>query len=156
MKKKLADPINKENRMGSYRALEQLYKEGKIKHIGVSNYTHDHLSHLLETCTITPQVHQFELHPCLYQPEILELCKKSNIQVQAYSSLGEGALINGQVKIDSLDDISNRLNKSKALILLRWAVQHEWIIIPKSKTVDRIQENAQVLSFEISQDVSSL
>lgn len=153
-KKKLSDPINQENRMGSYRALEQLFKEGKIKHIGVSNYTHQHLSHLLETCNIIPHVHQFELHPCLYQPEILELCKKNKIQVQAYSSLGEGALINGKVNIDALDDISNRVNKSKALVLLRWAVQHDYIIIPKSKTVDRIRENAAVLSFEISDAVS--
>lgn len=140
--------------MGSYKALEQLYKEGKIKHIGISNYTHNHLKHLLENCTIAPHVHQFELHPCLYQPEILELCKTNNIQVQAYSSLGEGALINGKVKLDALEDISTRLDKSAALILLRWAVQHDYIIIPKSKTVDRIQENAAVFSFDIHEKVN--
>lgn len=125
-----------------------------MKHIGISNYTEKHLTHLLSVCTVIPHVHQFELHPCLHQPGILDICKKNNIQIQAYSSLGEGALINGDVEIDCLQDISQRLDRSKALVLLRWAVQHGWAIIPKSKTTARIQENANVLSFEISKDVS--
>jgi diketogulonate reductase-like aldo/keto reductase len=153
-KKKLPDPVNQENRTGSYKALEQLHKEGKVKHIGVSNYTTNHLKYLMEVCTITPHVHQFELHPCLYQPEILELCKNNNIQIQAYSSLGEGKLINGEVQIKGLQEIADRLNVSTALVLLRWAVQHDWIIIPKSKTAARIEENARVFTFELSADVS--
>lgn len=152
-KKKLSDPINQKNRTDSYRALEKLYNEGKLKHIGVSNYTTAHLSHLLDNCNIIPHVHQFELHPCLYQPELLDLCQKNNIQIQAYSSLGEGNLINGKFQIDCLENISQRVGKSKALVLLRWAVQHGWIIIPKSRTIDRIKENAKVLFFELSQSV---
>jgi diketogulonate reductase-like aldo/keto reductase len=153
-KKKLSDPINQENRTNSYRALEQLYNEGKLKHIGISNYTTKHLSHLLDNCTIIPHVHQFELHPCLYQSDLVDLCQKNNIQIQAYSSLGEGNLINGKIQVDCIEDISERVGVSKALVLLRWAIQHGWIIIPKSKTIDRIKENSQVLSFELSQDVS--
>jgi diketogulonate reductase-like aldo/keto reductase len=155
-KKKLSDPINQENRTGSYKALEQLYKEGKVKHIGISNYSTKHLTHLLETCEIIPHVHQFEIHPCLYQPDLVELCKKNNIQIQAYSSLGEGKLINGEINIAGLQDIANKVKESCALVLLRWAIQHEWIIIPKSKTTSRIKENAKVLSFELSKEVSSL
>ncbi|CAO0800150.1 unnamed protein product [Mucor circinelloides] len=151
-KKKLSDTVNEENRTNSYKALERLYSEGKVKHIGVSNYTEKHLNHLLSVCTVIPHVHQFELHPCLYQPGILEICKKNSIQIQAYSSLGEGSLINGEVKIDCLQDIAQKLNQSKALVLLRWAVQHGWIIIPKSKTTARVKENANVLSFEIPKD----
>jgi diketogulonate reductase-like aldo/keto reductase len=153
-KKKLSDPINQENRTNSYRALEQLYNEGKLKNIGISNYTTKHLSCLLDNCKIIPHVHQFELHPCLYQPELLDLCQKNNIQIQAYSSLGEGNLINGKIRIDCIEDISKRLGVSKALILLRWAIQHEWVIIPKSKTTERIKENAQVLNFELDKNVS--
>lgn len=155
-KTKLPDPINQENRTGSYRALEQLYKEGKVKQIGISNYTVKHLTHLLEICEIIPHVHQFELHPCLYQPEILDLCKKNNIQIQAYSSLGEGNLINGQVNIDGLQEIADKYQVSCTLVLLRWAVQHEWIIIPKSKTTNRIIENARVFSFELSKEVRKM
>lgn len=154
-KKKLSDTVNEENRTNSYKALEKLYSEGKVKHIGVSNYTEKHLNHLLSVCTVIPHVHQFELHPCLYQPGILEICKKNSIQIQAYSSLGEGSLINGDVKIGCLQDTAQKLNQSKALVLLRWAVQHGWIIIPKSKTTARVKENANVLSFEIPKDVST-
>lgn len=152
----MSDPINQENRTGSYKALEQLYKEGKLKHIGVSNYTSKHLTHLLKVCTVTPSVHQFELHPCLYQPDILEICKNNNIQIQAYSSLGEGKLINGEINIPGVQAIADRLGESCALVLLRWAIQHEWIIIPKSKTTDRIKENARVFLFELSIEVNVL
>lgn len=140
------------NRTGSYQALEKLYKEGKVKHIGVSNYTPKHLTHLLSVCEIVPHVHQFELHPCLYQPDVLEICKQHKIQVQAYSSLGEGNLVNGEIAVPSLEKVVERVNQPRALVLLRWAIQHGWIIIPKSKSVDRIKENARVFSFELSKE----
>ncbi|KAI8874571.1 Aldo/keto reductase, partial [Backusella circina FSU 941] len=156
-KTKLSDPINQENRDESYRALEQLYNESKIKHIGVSNYTTRHLRHLLDTCTVKPHLHQFELHPCLYQPDILELCQANQIQVQAYSSLGEGKLINGEVDLVEIKHIAEKHNVSKALVLLRWAIQHDNIIIPKSKSPARVSENAKVFDFEISiEDMESL
>ncbi|RCI01466.1 hypothetical protein CU098_011578 [Rhizopus stolonifer] len=148
-KKKLSDPINQTNRTESYRALEQLYKEGKLKHIGVSNYTVNHLKYLLGHCTIVPHVHQFELHPCLFQEDLFDLCQKNKIQIQAYSSLGEGQLVNGEIQIPHLQTIADKLNVSIALVLLRWAVQHGWLIIPKSKTATRIRENAAVFSFNI-------
>ncbi|EIE88229.1 hypothetical protein RO3G_12940 [Rhizopus delemar RA 99-880] len=151
-KKQLNDPINAENRIGSYKALEQLYREGKVKQIGVSNFTLKHLNELLQVCEVIPHVHQFELHPCLYQPEILEICQKNNIQVQAYSSLGEGKLVNGEVKVDGLEEIAQRLQVSPAVVLLRWAVQHDWIIIPKSKTPERVKENARSLEIKLSEE----
>ncbi|KAG1404542.1 hypothetical protein G6F60_004253 [Rhizopus arrhizus] len=151
-KKQLNDPINAENRIGSYKALEQLYREGKVKQIGVSNFTSKHLNELLQVCEVIPHVHQFELHPCLYQPELLEICQKNNIQVQAYSSLGEGKLVNGEVKVDGLEEIAQRLQVSPAVVLLRWAVQHDWIIIPKSKTPERVKENAKSLEVKLSEE----
>ncbi|KAI8986999.1 NADP-dependent oxidoreductase domain-containing protein [Pilobolus umbonatus] len=148
----LSDPINQKNRSDSYRALEKLYQEGKVKHIGISNYTPEHMKQLLSTCTIIPHVHQFELHPCLYQTDIIDLCTQNKIIVQAYSSLGEGKLINGEVRVAALEEISKRMNVSTALILLRWAIQHEWIIIPKSKNPERVKENAEVWSIKLSDE----
>ncbi|KAI8147062.1 NADP-dependent oxidoreductase domain-containing protein [Fennellomyces sp. T-0311] len=138
-KKKLGDPINQENRMGSYRALEQLYHEGKVRHIGVSNYTARHLEHLMENCEIKPHVHQFELHPRLVQQDILQLCAKHQIQVQAYSSLGEGKLLEDEAVMD----ISQ--SRNVAQVLLSWAVQHGWAVIPKSSSPDRVCSNAKTL-----------
>ncbi|OBZ81017.1 Prostaglandin F synthase [Choanephora cucurbitarum] len=156
-RKRLSDPVNQTNRTESYKALEKLYKEGKIRHIGVSNYTVHHLKHLIENCTVVPHVHQFELHPCLYQPELLEFCQEHKIQVQAYSSLGEGNLVNGQIRLPCLETIVKKHNTSAASVLLRWAVQHGWIIIPKSRTPDRVKENAGVFSFELeNEDMAQL
>jgi diketogulonate reductase-like aldo/keto reductase len=154
-KTKLSDPVNQENRMASYRALEQLYKEGKVKQIGVSNYTKDHLQHLLDHCTIIPHVHQFELHPCLHQPDILRLCNQHNIQIQAYSSLGEGKLVDGTVRIDGLREITSTQQPqvSEATVLLRWTLQHGWAIIPKSTSPQRVQQNASVWDIELPSKV---
>ncbi|CDH57514.1 aldo-keto reductase [Lichtheimia corymbifera JMRC:FSU:9682] len=146
-KKKLSDPVNRENRLGSYRALEKLYHEGKIKHIGVSNFTAKHLEDLLEHCTIVPHVHQFELHPRLVQQDILALCAKHKIQVQAYSSLGEGNLLQDP------DIVVPDSSLSRAQVLLRWAIQHGWAVIPKSSSPDRVVANANVFSFELSKEV---
>ncbi|CAO3589836.1 unnamed protein product [Absidia cylindrospora] len=153
-KTKLSDPRNQENRMASYRALEQLYKEGKIKQIGVSNFTKGHLQHLLDHCTIIPHLHQFELHPCLHQPDILDLCKRQNIQIQAYSSLGEGKLIDGTVCINGLKETTSRYQQAttEAVVLLRWAIQHGWAIIPKSTSPERVQQNATVWNIELSSE----
>ncbi|KAI8092713.1 NADP-dependent oxidoreductase domain-containing protein [Halteromyces radiatus] len=149
-KTKLSDPVNQQNRMASYRALEQLYKEGKIRHIGVSNYTTAHLQHLLDHCTVIPHIHQFELHPCLYQPSLLQLCNQHQIQIQAYSSLGEGKLIDGTVCIDGLKDIAAAHHTSEPTVLLRWALQHQWAIIPKSTSPQRVQNNAMVWNLNLS------
>lgn len=123
-----------------------------MKHIGVSNYTCRHLQDLLDHCTVKPHVHQFELHPCLLQRDILELCQKNGIQVQAYSSLGEGRLVKEDI-IPSLSEMAARYGKSKAQVLLRWAVQHGWTVIPKSSSADRVKENADIFSFNLKDEV---
>ncbi|KAI9262418.1 NADP-dependent oxidoreductase domain-containing protein [Phascolomyces articulosus] len=150
-KKKLSDPVNQENRMGSYRALETLYREGKVRHIGVSNYTARHLEYLLDHCEIKPHVHQFELHPRLVQQDILTLCDKHQIQIQAYSSLGEGKLLTDE---DVLNVVKQR---DTAQVLLRWAIQHGWAVIPKSSSPDRVSSNAKIISIELSdEDIANL
>lgn len=149
-KKKLSDPVNRDNRTGSYKALEKLLEEGKVKQIGVSNFTAAHLTDLLANTRVVPHVHQFELHPCLVQQDILDVCRAHQIQVQAYSSLGEGALLDA----DFVQPIASALGVSPAQVLLRWAVQHGWAVIPKSKTPERVRQNSDLFSFELSPEVT--
>ncbi|KAI9313936.1 NADP-dependent oxidoreductase domain-containing protein [Dichotomocladium elegans] len=163
-KKKLEDPVNKTNRRESYRALEALYHQGKIRHVGVSNYTVHHLEDLLQTCTVVPHVHQFELHPRLMQEDVLAFCSQHAIQVQAYSSLGEGRLLSDSVIIDIAAAVATRTSSNQgcpaaaattvtpAGVLLRWAVQHGWAVIPKSSVPDRVRANADIFSFHLTDE----
>nr|CAG8493392.1 4092_t:CDS:2 [Entrophospora candida] len=154
------DPMNETNRQGSWEALEKLYSEGKVRSIGVCNYTKKHLTHLLANCKVVPAVHQFELHPLLYQDEqkeIIELTKKHNIRVEAYSSLGEGQLVNGKIKIPIIKEIADKHKVTEAQVLLRWGYQHDAIVIPKSVTPERIKVNSEIFHFELSkEDMESL
>ncbi|PKC66460.1 aldo-keto reductase [Rhizophagus irregularis] len=156
-KLKPSDPMHAENRKGSWKALEKLYSEGKVKSIGISNYTHRHITELLSYCTIVPQVLQFELHPLLYQKDVIDICKKNNIQVQAYSSVGQGKLINVEINIPILKEIADKHEVTTAQVLLRWGYQHDAIVIPKSITPERISLNANIFHFELTeQDMESL
>jgi diketogulonate reductase-like aldo/keto reductase len=110
----------------------------------------------LDTCGVKPAVHQFELHPLLYQKsqqEIIELCKQRNIRVEAYSSLGEGKLVNGKIKIPLISQIANKYDVSDAQVLLRWGYQHDAIVLPKSITPERIVTNSKIFHFELSKEV---
>jgi len=137
----------------SWKALEKLYKDGKCKSIGVSNYNIRHLEELLSFADITPAVNQVEFNPFLYQKELLDYCRKHRIQLEAYRSLLKG------LKMDDkrLVEIAASYKKTPAQVLIRWALQHEVVAIPKSKNKERIKENADVFDFKISQkDMSML
>lgn len=149
-----SDPKHAENRKGSWKALEKLYSEGKVRSIGICNYTHRHITELLSYCTVIPQVLQFELHPLLYQKDIIDLCKKHNIQVQAYSSIGQGKLVNGKIDIPILKKIADKYDVTPAQVLLRWGYQHDAIVIPKSVTPERIRLNANIFNFELTEQVN--
>jgi diketogulonate reductase-like aldo/keto reductase len=123
--------------------MEKLYAEGKIRAIGVSNYTVHHLMSLFATATIKPSVLQTELHPLWLDKELVVFCRKHQIQIEAYSSLGEGAFLDGR---RTLAPVSKAVADSNgtitaAQVLLRWAVQHQYVVIPKSSTPARIIEN---------------
>ncbi|KAI8050793.1 NADP-dependent oxidoreductase domain-containing protein [Syncephalis plumigaleata] len=137
------DPRNAKNREGSYRAMEKLYAEGKIRAIGVSNYTVRHLTSLLATATITPSVLQTELHPLWPDKALAAFCRKHQIQIEAYSSLGEGAFLDGRRTLAPVTQAVANSNGAitAAQVLLRWAVQHQYVVIPKSATPERIIEN---------------
>lgn len=140
-------------RQESWRALETLYAEGKCRAIGVSNYTIRHLKELLETATVVPAVNQVEFSPYLYQKELLDFCNAHNIQVEAYSPLTKGHKL-GDPKLAA---IARHYGKSPAQILIRWALEHDVVVIPKSTNHDRIRENAAVFDFELSpEDIAKL
>jgi diketogulonate reductase-like aldo/keto reductase len=130
----------------SWRALEKLQVEGKCRAIGVSNYTIGHLKELLDISPVMPAVNQCEFSPFLYQKDLLDFCRSNNIQFESYSPLTKGH------RLDDLriSDIAQKYSKSVAQILIRWTLQKEVIVIPKSSRKERIRENADVFDFVIS------
>lgn len=120
-KLKSDDPRNAELRQESWKALEKLYSTGLVKSIGVSNYTVDHLEELLQFSTVMPAVLQVEFHPRLYQKDLLEYCKSKGIQLQAYTSLGQGKLL----EETTVRALAAQHSKSTAQVLLKWALQHD-------------------------------
>lgn len=134
----------------TWRALEKLYSNGKIRAIGVSNFTVEYLERLMSESTITPAVNQIELHPHLSQVGLRDYCKKHGIVVESYSPLGGagGKLLDEPV----LRQIGEKYGKSPAQITIRWHLQNELIVIPKSVTPKRIEENIDVFDFELSSE----
>jgi diketogulonate reductase-like aldo/keto reductase len=130
----------------SWRALVRLLEEGKCRAIGVSNYTVDHLRGLLRDSSVVPAVNQVEFSPFLFQEELMDSCQDHNIQLEAYSPLTKGARL-GDPK---LRPFAAKYHKTAAQILIRWALQHNVVVIPKSSKPERILENSQVFDFEIS------
>ncbi|KRF55091.1 glyoxal reductase [Bacillus sp. Soil768D1] len=136
----------KDKYLETWKALEKLYNEGKVKSIGVSNFHVHHLEKLLANSEIKPVVNQIELHPLLTQVEIRDYCEKHEIKVEAWSPLGRGSLI----EEPTINHIAKKHGKSSAQVLIRWHLQHEIVVIPKSITPSRIEENAQVFDFSLS------
>lgn len=147
------DPKNAELRKRSWQALEKLYKAGLLKSIGVSNYTVDHLEDLLQYATVVPAVLQVEFHPRLYQNKLLEYCKSKGIWLQAYTSLGQGKLLDEA----PVTCIASKHNKSAAQVLLKWALHHGVGVIPKSVRTQHIKDNICVQDFELAaEDMDAL
>lgn len=131
----------------SWRAMEELYKEGRIRAIGVSNFHQHHLEPLMENAEILPAVNQIEYHPGFTQNDCVKFCKENNILVEAWSPLGTGRVLENEI----LKSIAVKYNKSVAQLCIRWALQNAILPLPKSITPIRIQENFDVFDFEISE-----
>ncbi|NHM33807.1 aldo/keto reductase [Bacillus sp. C11] len=136
----------KEKYKQTWKVLEQLYKEGRVRAIGVSNFNIRQLEDLLADAEIKPMVNQVELHPLLSQPELRKYCKNQEIQIEAWAPLGQGRLLKHPV----LTELAVRHNKSTAQVILRWDLQNEIVTIPKSVKEHRIIENADIFDFELS------
>lgn len=132
----------------TWRAMEELQSEGKIKSIGVSNFWHEHLEELFQTANVIPAVNQIEFHPGYWQPELTEFCKMQGIAVEAWSPLARGKVFGNKI----LEAIANKHNKSVSQICLRWVIQHDVIVISKSNTTKRIAENIDLFDFELTKE----
>ncbi|MGO1057742.1 aldo/keto reductase [Planococcus sp. FY231025] len=133
----------------TYKAMEKLYNDGRVKAIGVCNFEIEHLQRLLDECDVVPVLNQIECHPYLAQNELKEFCAKHDIFIEAWSPLDQG----GEVLSDeTVKRIAESHGKSPAQVVLRWHLQNNTIVIPKSVTPSRIEENFQVFDFELSTD----
>ncbi|MGJ7922365.1 aldo/keto reductase [Neobacillus sp. LXY-4] len=130
----------------TWKALEKLYKDGRVRAIGVSNFHVHHLQDLLSDAEIKPMVNQVEYHPHLAQKELVDFCKKEGIQLEAWSPLKQGQLLDEP----TLSEIAAKYQKSVAQIILRWDLQNGVVTIPKSIKEHRIIENADIFNFELS------
>ncbi|WP_338447826.1 aldo/keto reductase [Niallia oryzisoli] len=131
----------------TYKALGKLYKDGRVKAIGVCNFNIDHLERILNECEVKLVLNQIECHPYLSQREMKEFCQSHDIFVEAWSPLDQG----GEALQDPvIKKIAETHGKSPAQTILRWHLQNNTIVIPKSVTPTRIEENFQVFEFELS------
>ena len=135
------DDIN----LSTWKALTELYKSGKIKAIGVSNFKPHHLKSLMET-EVAPMVNQIEFHPGQMQEKTVQYCKENGILIEAWSPLGSGRMLNNE----KLLGIAAKYNKSVAQLCIRWCLQNGTLPLPKSVTSSRIKENSEVFDFELS------
>lgn len=132
----------------AWKALETLYKEGRVKAIGVSNFHIHHLEELMNDVEINPMINQVEYHPRLTQIELQKFCREHNIQLEAWSPLMAGQLLDNE----ELQEIASKYGKSVTQIIVRWDLQNDVITIPKSTKEHRIVENANVFDFELTKD----
>jgi diketogulonate reductase-like aldo/keto reductase len=139
-----------DKRAESWKALQKIYSEGLANNIGVSNYTVRHLQELLAETDVVPAVNQIEFHPFIYeqQKEVLEFCREKGIVVEAYSPLARAKDLNNT----TLHAIAERHGKTIAQVMLRWAIQHGTVPIPKSTNASRIKENFSVFDFKLSEE----
>ncbi len=134
-------------RVESWKALEKLYGEGIVKAIGVSNYTIRHLQETLNNSEIKPAVNQVEMHPFLYQKDLIDFCEKHDVKIEAYSPLTRGTKFKDPVILS----IVEKYGKTAPQIMIRWALQNDFVVLPKSVHKNRIKENSEVFDFEISE-----
>lgn len=155
-KLKPSDPANRELRTQSWAALEEIYKSGKVRAIGVSNYTLTHLTHLIGQASVVPHVNQVEYHPHYPQEELKLFCDSQGIHLQAYSSLGTTVKESPLLKDSVVACVAIKYSSSPAQVLLRWATQQGIGVLPKSTNQDHIKQNIQ-LDFDLSaEDLQSL
>ena len=130
----------------TWRAFEQLYADGRIRAIGVSNFLQHHLEDLLGDAQVVPMVNQLEFHPWLVQPALLAYCRQHQIQYEAWSPLMQGKLF----EQDIVNDLAKKYGKSPGQIAVRWDLQKGVVTIPKSVKREHILSNADVFDFELS------
>lgn len=132
----------------TWKALEYLYAQKKIRAIGVSNFLKHHLEDLMKNCDVVPMVNQMEFHPYLVQQDLIDFCTKNTIQYESWSPFMQGEIFD----LDSCNELAKKHGKSVAQVILRYNLQKGVVAIPKSVHAKRIKANANIFDFELSQD----
>ena len=138
---------DKARMLDTWKAMEHLYKKGKVKSIGVCNFEISQLTYLLEHCEIKPMIDQVEHTPLMHDEKLISFCKENNIQIMSW-----GPLLRGNLENKKMEEIAEKYNKTTAQLLLRWNIQQGIIPIPKSKNEQRLQQNIDVFDFEITKE----
>ena len=136
----------------TWRALIRLREEGKVKSIGVSNFTAEHLDRIIAETGVAPVLNQIELHPRFQQQALAKANAERGVLTESWSPLGRGAMLDDA----TIGQIASRLGRTPAQVILRWHVQNGFVVIPKSVTASRIAENFDLFSFELSQEDMAL
>ena len=138
------------NYVAGYRLMEKAYKEGKVKAIGLSNFTKEQIQEILDICEVKPTVLQTEVHPYFQELELKEFLTKEDIKIQAWYPLGHGdaALLNDETIVE----LGKKYQKSTAQIILRWHIQAGNIVIPGSKNPAHIKANFDLFDFALTED----
>ncbi|KAF5828938.1 Aldo/keto reductase [Dunaliella salina] len=150
-KTKTTDPANAKLRLESWRVLEELYEQGKLKAIGVSNYEESHLKELASHAKIMPMVNQVEVHPQRPNTCLRQLCQDLGIAVVAYASLGCGHLLQNPIVLD----VAQQTGKSPAQVLLRWGLQKGCAVIPKAANPGHLIAAGELLNWELPGDLEA-
>lgn len=130
----------------SWRGMEDLYKQNQVKNIGVSNFTPEHFEALLAQVSIKPVINQVEFHPYLTQNKLRKYLEAQNIIMESWSPLMNSQILHDDV----INEVANEVGKTPAQVIIRWNIQHDVVVIPKSVTPHRIEENLDVWNFELS------
>jgi diketogulonate reductase-like aldo/keto reductase len=134
--------------INTWKILEEIYRSGRTRAIGVSNFLRHHLEELLPEAEIVPMVNQVECHPYLVQQDLQDFCKLNKIRYEAWSPLMRGEITN----VPLMNELATKYGKTEAQIVLRWNLQKEIITIPKSIHRERIEENAKIFDFELTDE----
>ncbi|KAF7544500.1 hypothetical protein G7046_g9776 [Stylonectria norvegica] len=137
---------DEEKRLDSWRALETAQKLGKVKSIGVSNFGAGHIESLLENARVIPAVNQVEVHPFCQRKELVDLCNKHGIKIEAYSPLARG----NKLQDPTIGAIAAKYDRTPAQILLNWSASRGNVVLPKSLTAHRIQSNLESFEFDLA------
>ena len=132
----------------SWRAMEDLYREGKVRAIGISNFHPHHIEALLKTATVAPMVNQIRLAPGDTQDEVVSFSREKGMLLEAYSPLGVGKVF----EVPQMKDLARKYGKSIAQIAIRWSLQRGYLPLPKSVTAERIHENTRIFDFQLDDE----
>ena len=132
----------------TWAAMEDIYNSGRVRAIGVSNFTVGQLEELIVNCRVLPMVNQIEFHPYLQQPELIQYCESKGILPEAWAPVMRGKVH----QVQEITEIGRRYGKNEFQVVLRWNIQRGIATIPKSATPERIKSNADIFDFELSED----